>query len=199
MVAGRDADGRLEVFALDALSREVRHLWQTNLLGGWSDWGSLGHGPAAGLASAANADGRLEAFGVDEADHLAHCWQRQTNASTDWTEWVSLGGAILPGLGLGQDEDGRLEVFAVGASSQNYVPAPGASRGWGQRSLAALDQSWGKPQARNSSRTKCRRKIGDFWASRVMALLSDTVSRSGVMRTDGWYGGTWMPPCSPSR
>jgi ligand-binding sensor domain-containing protein/signal transduction histidine kinase len=117
VVTGQNADGRLEVFAIDVPSRAVKHLWQTNLHGGWSRWGDLGKGPSTGLAVAANADGRLELFGVDGNQHLVHCWQRQTNNSNGWSEWASLGGAILPGLAAGQNDDGQLEVFAVNATN----------------------------------------------------------------------------------
>ncbi len=118
-VVGQSADGRLEVFAIDTLSRKVKHLWQTNLHAGWSLWGDLGEGPSAGLVAATNADGRIELFGVNESHRLVHCWQRQAGNSVDWSEWASLGGAILPGLAAGQNAEGQLEVFAIGAGSNS--------------------------------------------------------------------------------
>ena len=117
MAVGQDADGRLEVFAVEVGSQRVKHLWQTNRDGGWTRWSDLDGVSVAGLTVATNADGRMELFGVDGDHHLVHCWQRQINASGEWSEWAGLGGDILPGLGVGLNDNGRLGVFAVGATN----------------------------------------------------------------------------------
>src|SRR5690242_11114403 len=41
VAVGQNPDGRLEVFAVDAATRGVRHVWQTDLHGGWSGWSAL--------------------------------------------------------------------------------------------------------------------------------------------------------------
>ena len=63
-VAGRNADGRLEVFALSAgaAGPELVHRWQMSPGDDWSDWDNLGAPPGGfldALTVAGNADGRL--------------------------------------------------------------------------------------------------------------------------------------------
>ncbi|MBY7125955.1 hypothetical protein ILS93_28305, partial [Bacillus sp. 16GRE42] len=41
LAIGKNADGRLEVFARGA-DRALWHIWQTAPNNGWSNWGSLG-------------------------------------------------------------------------------------------------------------------------------------------------------------
>jgi len=64
IAAGKNADGRLEVFALDTNGR-AWHTAQPTPSSGFPDWSRLGD--AAGLYEVAvgqNADGRLEVFAV---------------------------------------------------------------------------------------------------------------------------------------
>ena len=123
---GRNADGRLEVFAEapGAAGPELAHIWQDPASAtGWSSWASLGSPPPQFLGSprvGANADGRLEAFvrvGLMSTGALWHIWQVAPN--DDWNGWDNLGGGIGPHfLRLLQNADGRLEVFTISTIGQ---------------------------------------------------------------------------------
>jgi ligand-binding sensor domain-containing protein/signal transduction histidine kinase len=115
-VIGRNADGVLEVFVVNAAG-ELRHRWQKESNGDWSPWSRLGTGLLPGIAVATDKAGRMEVFAVDrQSQTLRYITQRTTN-SLEWSEWMDLGGAIRPPIAVGQDPDGRLEVFAVAATS----------------------------------------------------------------------------------
>src|SRR5919197_1243718 len=92
LVAGRNADGRLELFVLGTAG-DLWHIWQQPApAGGWSGWDSLGAPPGTALISLAlgrNADGRLEAVAVATDGALWHTWQVSQNSG--WRGWGSLG------------------------------------------------------------------------------------------------------------
>jgi astacin len=106
-VVARNADGRLELFAVFGNNRTLCHRWQTTRVKdntgkdtdkwNWSDgWDGLGgywsvrNTPAVAL----NAEGRLEVFMVGKNQQLYHTWQTSRDSSTgkaDWfTEWEVL-------------------------------------------------------------------------------------------------------------
>ena len=59
-VVGRNADGRLEVFAFE-IGGALWHAWQdATSPTGWSGWDSLGGAPDGPTGVARNADGRLK-------------------------------------------------------------------------------------------------------------------------------------------
>lgn len=147
--AGRNADGRLEVFAFDPAG-EVWHIWQTVPNGGWSCWDNLGGGfdastvGAGRLAVGQNADGRLEIFAENGQYAVWHNYQVIPNGG--WGGWSNLGngsqgspvsGVVFTENGFGpvvaSKSDGRLEVFAQGQDRNYYhnyqIPGSGWS-GW---------------------------------------------------------------------
>src|SRR5262249_35828862 len=87
---GRNADGRLEVFALDAHSGSAWHCLQAAPGGAFGPWSMLGNAVGLGhIAVASNADGRLELFAIDTAAGLAwHNWQVAPNGG--WHGWQRL-------------------------------------------------------------------------------------------------------------
>ena len=117
LVVEGNADGRLEIFALDSAGA-LWHTWQTSPGDGWFHWSPLGRplgGASKGLAVTQNADGRLEVFTLGNDGAVWHIWQVAPNSS--WSRWASLAhppiGAPLGGPVVGTNADGRLEVFAV--------------------------------------------------------------------------------------
>ncbi|MBV8906280.1 MAG: hypothetical protein JOZ22_21795 [Acidobacteriia bacterium] len=112
-VAGKNLDGRLEVFGVDGRFT-VWHNYQTPG-GTWSGWSSLpGVQAEPQLATARNLDGRLEIFGVDRKGNIWHNWQ--TSAGCGWHGWNKSdlkGQRIHPGFAVGQNSDGRFEIFGV--------------------------------------------------------------------------------------
>jgi len=112
----RNADGRLEVFALDSVGA-LWHIQQTSPGMNWNSWASLGIAPNTNvlpdLAVERNADGRLEIFALDSVGALWHTWQ--TSPGDGWFHWFSSGRpqVTLDWLDVIQNADGRLEVFAL--------------------------------------------------------------------------------------
>jgi len=112
LVVGQNADGRLEIFRINAAG-ELRHRWQKESNGDWSQWSTLGGTFFRGIAVANDTDGSLEVFAVDRAtQELKHI--RQTGAnSPEWSDWANLGGSCRAPVSVGRNQDGRLEVFTV--------------------------------------------------------------------------------------
>jgi hypothetical protein len=114
----RNADGRLEVFGVNAQGH-IWHTWQVQPNNGWvGGWSELysDNDNLTSLRVAANADGRLEAFGVNAQGHIWHTWQVQPNNGWvgGWSELYS-DNDNLAMLDVARNADGRLEVFGVNA------------------------------------------------------------------------------------
>ncbi len=114
---GKNADGRLEVFARGA-GGDVVTTFQTQPNGGWSPWYSLGGSIAGVPAVGVNADGRLEVFarGTDHA--IWHAWQAGPNGKIGG--FVSMDGAVDEDPVVASNSDGRLEVFVAGGDGWIY-------------------------------------------------------------------------------
>ena len=133
---GHNADGRLELFALDATEGSAWHNWQVTPNGDWHGWQIMGDARGLNrLAVTNNANGRLEVFATDNAAGLAwHNWQVTPNG--DWHGWQVMGGAKgLGEIAIGRNADGRLELFALDASEgsawHNWQVTPnGDWQGW---------------------------------------------------------------------
>jgi hypothetical protein len=140
---GHNADGRLEVFALDATKGSAWHIWQGAPNGAFGSWEIMGDARGLSRISVANnADRRLELFAIDKAAGLAwHNWQVAPNGG--WHGWVRLFDAV--GLGCivaGVNADGRIEVFATdqgaGLAWHNWQLSPnGGWHGWQRLGEAA--------------------------------------------------------------
>jgi hypothetical protein len=113
---GRNADGRMEVFACTK-DGALWHIWQTAPNNGWSSWQRLGGVVLGAPVVVETADGRLEVFVRSSDWQLWHIWQTSPNGG--WSGWEALGGTMLSNPVVGRNFDGRLEVFAaVGYPSQ---------------------------------------------------------------------------------
>ncbi|MDB6021100.1 MAG: hypothetical protein JWQ04_957, partial [Pedosphaera sp.] len=133
-VAGKNADGRLEVFQIDSLG-ELRHRWQKEPNGNWSAWSGLGGTFFPGIAVAKNADGQLEIFAVDEASHLLRHKHQNAPNGQNWSDWESLGTcAIQSPVAVGQNANGTLEAFAVDAAgnSVKHIWQTSIHGGWSE-------------------------------------------------------------------
>ncbi|HXB60783.1 MAG TPA: hypothetical protein VNU95_14520, partial [Candidatus Acidoferrales bacterium] len=60
VAAGKNPDGRIEVFAIDGTTHHIKYIFQTN--SGWSSWIDLGGSFQSSLQVEKNEDGRLELF-----------------------------------------------------------------------------------------------------------------------------------------
>jgi ligand-binding sensor domain-containing protein/signal transduction histidine kinase len=132
---GTNLDGRMEVFAIDANTGNLKHVWQTNRLGGWADWQDLEVKIEPGFVVGADGEGRLEIFGTDPSSgELLHALQTTPNGSRTWSPWTSLKGNLDSKLGLGRNHDGHLEVFGLsrvtGCVEHIWQLAPGSPQAW---------------------------------------------------------------------
>jgi len=113
IAVGSNADGRLEVFALDAAGRPW-HTVQPTPSSAFGPWSMLGS--AAGLGQItviSTASGGLEVFAVDTDAGLA--WTSfQNGPNGSFEGWVNMSGiAGLRQIAAGKNADGRLEVFTI--------------------------------------------------------------------------------------
>lgn len=109
---GRNADGRLEVFARGDDGSLV-HAWQSGVNQGFGEFASFGGYIQSDPVVASNADGRLEAFVRGGDDGIWNLWQTAPNSG--WSDWSTLGGNTIYEPAVASNGDGRLEIFAVGA------------------------------------------------------------------------------------
>jgi hypothetical protein len=131
--AGRNKDGRMEVFVPGSYGA-LWHKYQGQPnSSSWGPWKIMGNPPGgikvlSQIDTAANKDGRLEVFtfgirGKGPSSVIApwHIWQISPN--NGWSKWGSLGappGKNFEFLTVGQNKNGRLEVFAI-ASDDNSL------------------------------------------------------------------------------
>jgi hypothetical protein len=112
MGVGRNADGRLEVFARGTDNR-LWHSWQAaKNAGPWSGFSSLSGAIVDGPSVARSRTGRLHVFARGLDDTLQHIAQTAPNGP--WGMWESLGGTVLATPAVARNKDGRLEVFVLG-------------------------------------------------------------------------------------
>lgn len=105
----RNADGRLEVFAIGG-DGNLWHSWQLSPNSGWGGWNSLGGGGLAPVPPQVGTitGGRLEVFARKQDGSVVHVWQLTGGG---WSGWANLGGSVTGRLSVAKNTDGRLEVF----------------------------------------------------------------------------------------
>jgi hypothetical protein len=120
-IVGKNADGRLEIFAVGE-NKALWQKWQVAPNNGWSAWRNLGT-PDRDISLTdqftvgSNQDGRQEVFAVGDDGDIWQIWQTGPNGG--WSTWGKLG---QPPVGVrrsdritvGSNEDGRQELFIMG-------------------------------------------------------------------------------------
>lgn len=145
LVAGRNADGRLEVFA--TTTSGIEHAWQSTPGGAFGAWSALVPPTwnPMWLALGQNADGRLELFFEGPVPSypygavVNHVWQTTPNGG--WSAIASLGNSSARGsygLSVAQNPDGRLEVFVDNVDTHQIDHAWQLSPGGGWSSWFSL-------------------------------------------------------------
>jgi|GEM_PF-1446831 len=140
---GRNADGRMQLFAMDNSGR-VLTAWQTTVItsvvGAWSSWNPLGpswlttNGP---IATYANQDGRMQVFTIGRDSQLYTACQTKVNGG--WLGWNSMGGTwginYPTNVSVYKNKDGRLQVFLLGGDGAMWTKwqtsINGGWSGWG--------------------------------------------------------------------
>jgi hypothetical protein len=131
-VAGRNEDGRLEVFIRGINpAYPLHHVWQLTG-GGWSHTNNLGGTVTSNIAVSNNLDGRLEVFVRGTDNSLFHRWQTTPNG--DWSGYSPLGGILRSDPTVTRNWDGRMEVFVRNTDngvSHRWQLSPNSSwSGW---------------------------------------------------------------------
>jgi predicted acylesterase/phospholipase RssA len=130
LTAGRNADGREELFAVDA-DGEVWHSWNSieqptggtaniGLLAPWGSWAPIGTDSVSNIAVVSNPDGRLELFGIlTSSGLLSHVWEVAPNTDT-FVGVTQTTAIVLSGGGAkGDFEVGALNfLYGAGISPQ---------------------------------------------------------------------------------
>ncbi|HWD18809.1 MAG TPA: two-component regulator propeller domain-containing protein [Verrucomicrobiae bacterium] len=119
-VVGVDADGRLEVFRVDA-DGALFHRWQIPARGEWSRWSKLGGPVLPGVATATNAQGVLEVYAIDQLTHELRSLRQTTPNAVEWSSWISLGGELRGPITVAQGAEGAVDVFALGAGNSDVA------------------------------------------------------------------------------
>jgi hypothetical protein len=118
---GRNADGRLEAFAVTR-GGVLWHTWQLtpNSRRPWSPWAPLESPPGLVLDKAPvvalNSGGQLEVFSRGPGGRVWHRWQG--GPIDGWSAWDDLGGALTSAPAVSRNADGRLEVFGRGPDTR---------------------------------------------------------------------------------
>lgn len=124
----RNADGRLEVFALGN-DLALHNIWQKWPGGQWSDWNDLGGQLKSGVTVGDNIDGRMELFALGSNNDIQHRWQTAPNGG--WSDWASQGGYLLGGVSVQRNRSEGLEIFGVGKDHAVWNKWQwGPSSGW---------------------------------------------------------------------
>lgn len=128
----RDADGRLEVFAIGG-DGALYGRYQTSVGGGWNPdgWGSFGGAWIEQVITARNFDGRVEVFVRNTWGNVFHRYQVAPNGSWNPEGWLPFGGNDVRTISAATRSDGRLEVIGVGGDGHVYHRVQfAAGSGW---------------------------------------------------------------------
>ncbi len=105
------ASGRIDVFAVQAVTRSLVHKWYDN--GAWSDWEVLGGVVEASPAVASWAAGHLDVFATGTGGTV---WQK-TFDSGAWTGWRQLPGLVADSAPAAVSWGaGRIDLFVTDAT-----------------------------------------------------------------------------------
>jgi hypothetical protein len=123
---GRDADGRIDAFALTVEGKCHRILENGPYAGIYSatDIGAVGWRQ---IALARNLDGRLELFALVDGN-VWHLYQEAPNGN--WTSSQSFGTNGVEQIAVASNKDGRLEVFALASGNVWHFWQTSPGGGW---------------------------------------------------------------------
>src|SRR4029079_15421052 len=77
----------------------------------FSGWQGL-EGAFESVAGGANADGRVEIFGITRIGGIFHCWQLAAGDSSHWSPRAQMDGQ-LNSIAVARNQDGTLQVFGT--------------------------------------------------------------------------------------
>ncbi len=106
----------LRVNADGSVSRNEIHTTDAALSG----WTAM-DGRLRSIATAGNADGRLEMFGTDRIGRVFHRWQQTAGDNTSWTPWAELTGQVISSLAVAPEPDGTLQLFGTDPAGRIFT------------------------------------------------------------------------------
>jgi hypothetical protein len=119
-VAGWNADGRVECLTVST-NGAIYHDWQVVPNGNFSgDWTQIGTLKGFGLAMTANADGRMEAFVMDNTSSNVYT-AYQANPNGSWGSWGKVGGNTFSASEICTIPDANGAIFLFGVGTDGYV------------------------------------------------------------------------------
>ena len=183
LATAQSADGRLEVFAVDAQGMTLLHRWEKLVNGSdqWSAWASMGEATPSCAAVGQNEDGNLEVFALDSSDGRRINHRRQISQAKDWLDWSSLDHPTFDySTRTWQSDEGLPDnvVQAITQTQDGYLwvgTRAGLARFDGMN-FTSFDTK-NTPELHNSSITAlCRDRNGRLWIG---------TDGGGVARLDG--------------
>jgi hypothetical protein len=119
ITVGKNADGRLEIFAL-CINDAVYHRWQITPNGNWSEWASLDGGGIKQIVVTNYPNGALGLFGLGTDGSIWQTWQDAPNGK--WTDpWTLMHeGAKFKQIAVGKEANGALALFGIGLDDAVY-------------------------------------------------------------------------------
>jgi subtilisin family serine protease len=112
LTALADADGRIEVIALDDAGQVWRNAQTSANDNNWSGFIKLAGFGVPTIAASRNSNGTLELIGLDAGGGAWH--RNQTSAgATTWTDWTALPAKTLADIAAHTNTDGRVQVVGV--------------------------------------------------------------------------------------
>jgi hypothetical protein len=133
LATGKDANGRLDLFAIGGDHRVYEmastQSGQTGFSGAtWAPIHAASGDTTVSQMAISNDSGRQEVIGINSSTH-AVCYIEQTAANSGWGSWAALGGWVSQ-IAVGSTTDGRREVFAIGGNQAVYIIRQTSSDNW---------------------------------------------------------------------
>jgi hypothetical protein len=85
----------------------------------FSGWRPI-DGALQSVAAGANADGRVEMFGLSRIGGIFHRWQRVAGDDSQWSPWAEMDGE-LNSIAVAHNYDGTLQVFGTNSAQGIYT------------------------------------------------------------------------------
>ena len=197
VTTARNADGRIQLFALNRDTFDVVTAVQTTSGGTFSAWTSLGNpngegGTMTGLpAVAADGNGRLQLFTRNGGSGIS---SKVQNADGSFGDWIDLHGwGVQDGLSAVTDAGGRIRLFTTHCDNVGSFETA-----WCAVGVLAQDEiggafTWLPDIATHAAQTgpTAVRDAG----GRLRVYFRDAVTAE-VVATSGQADGTWTAPVS---
>jgi len=173
VAADTNADGRIEVFAVDGAGH-LFNKWQGTPGGNWSAGWHPWDGELNSIAMAHNRNGQLEVFGTNNAGAIVHRW----NTTAGWGGWSVIGGQ-LHAIAAETNADGLIELVGVNFQGQIFhkVQTVANSNVWTE---------WQQLPGQLSSIAIARNQDGRLEIFGANALGEDFHSVETAKNSDNW-------------